>query len=104
MNRREFLTHLCALPVGAAILGAPAALAADTSGSSAWPTFKAGEPGRLLASSDGGRTWQVNANFGPEMTVLGVTHDERCAYLRLAFRGNEFTLVSTDGKQWRTTL
>jgi hypothetical protein len=103
MNRREFLTHLCVLPVGAAVVGPPAALAADSSGSLAWPAFKAGESGRLLASSDGGRTWQVNTNFGPETTVVGVTHDERYAYLRLACRGHEFTLTSADGRRWRTT-
>ncbi len=103
MNRREFLTSLCSVPLGVATFGTATALAADAPAAFAWPAFKAGEAGRLLASGDGGRTWQVSANFGPETTVVGVTHDERYAYLRLASRGHEFTLISTDGKVWRTT-
>jgi photosystem II stability/assembly factor-like uncharacterized protein len=102
LNRREFLTSLCSVPLGALALGAPAALAADAPATSSWPALKAGENGRLLESSDGGRTWQINADFGPEMTIVSITHDEQYAHLRLAFSGHEFTLISTDGKQWRT--
>jgi photosystem II stability/assembly factor-like uncharacterized protein len=107
LNRRGFLSSIAGLPLAAAFAGLPAvapALAAVAL--SPGNIFKTGapqgEPGRLWVSSDGGRTWRGSANFGPDVAITGIDQDGPLARLRLESRGQAFTLVSDDGKRWRT--
>jgi hypothetical protein len=97
MNRRGFLSAIVGLPLAAAL--PRGAWATD---GSAQVTYRAAEAGRLMESRDGGRTWQLNTDFGPSISIVGIAPDGPRTRLELEHRGLRFTLTSADGKYWRT--
>lgn len=110
MSRREFLKLATAGAVGLVVaawepvLGdsdvqaQKDALAKKT----ARPRCKAGPDGCILISEDGGSSWKVAANFGPEYKVRRVAPQRKAFRADLIFQGKKIILNSPDGRLWRT--
>jgi len=58
--------------------------------------------GRLLESTDGGKTWLPTVNFGPGYTVRALYHRKDLVFADLTFQGYPVTLKSSDGRVWYT--
>lgn len=56
--------------------------------------------GRIVRSSDGGATWEVNDDFGPAYRVVALGRCEAGVFARLSFRDVSFTLRSSDAVRW----
>lgn len=129
MKRRGFL-KLCGLTIGAGALGTllpgpadagptsgPQSVGDSSATASASRTarvgggavafkqrlFRVGEAGTVLHSLDGGSTWSVHSNFGPEIAVnrLDVTGKRLRAQLGHFSEPFSLTMSSTDD-HWRT--
>lgn len=66
------------------------------------PRFKGTANGQILTSPDGGKTWQVAVDFGPQCKVQKVIRGRTKMKADLVYEGLPFTLVSTDGRTWYT--
>lgn len=92
---RQFATTAC---TGALALAVPfSALAQPT------PRFKAGAPGQLLASADGGLTWDVHTNFGEAIQIADIRQTGRSTALKLRYQNRPFRLSSTLDGRWHGT-
>jgi hypothetical protein len=111
LSRRDFLKLAAAGVVGLAVsswepaLGGSDALAQKETPApkAVRPKCKAGPEGRILISEDGGKSWQVAANFGPEYSVRRVAPQRKAFRADLIFQGKKIILISADGRLWRTS-
>jgi hypothetical protein len=84
--------------VGIVASGVPAAAQAESQGR----TIKGTADGKILASTDAGKSWQLKANFGPDISVLDIRQDGPHSYAQLGFQSHSFWLRSSDGVEWWT--
>ena len=56
--------------------------------------------GRILESIDNGKTWRVNADFGPECPVQEIRIDSHGLLAEIEHKGLKFILKSIDGRHW----
>ena len=97
MNRREFFKGIATISL-ATLLGAAAPL--PTPVEFKGKMLKPAQGGRILESTDGGRNWQFNANFGPECSVLQLTPQDNELFATIDFHGLKFYLKSPNGTIW----
>lgn len=94
MNRREFLSML-SMGVGSLFLrlqiykSAPARLLKPSGG-------------KILTFNEGGRTWDVSINLGPQYEVMEIYQDRDYFYARVRFQNHNILLKSPDGLRWYT--
>lgn len=107
MNRREFLklggaiSAMLVLPLGLLGQEIDSLATVELNGT----TYRGASDGKVYASADAGKTWNLLADFGPGFTVFSLTAvpDNRI-YARLGFAGKSFGLVfSLSEHTWRTT-
>jgi hypothetical protein len=98
MNRREFVTMMALSLVGIVAGGVPTAAQAKSRGG----MIKGTADGKILASADAGKSWQIKADFGPDISVLDIRQDGPYAYAQLGFQSYSFWLRSSDGAKWWT--
>jgi len=56
--------------------------------------------GQVFTSKDGGKTWQMQSQFGPDYTVLDIfTARDGQLYLQMGYKHYNFHLVQTANKQ-----
>jgi hypothetical protein len=110
MNRRAFLKRVSANAlVGAIILVLPEIQASTITGPSTFftvealgKTYKGTRDGRLYESIDREMTWRPVANFGSHCSVVSIVERQRKLFAVIGVQRFTFTLVSTDGREWRT--
>ncbi|MBL8061493.1 MAG: hypothetical protein JNK32_00620 [Anaerolineales bacterium] len=107
MNRRDFLKVggllSAALLLQLSPLGQTAYLPveAQTGGK----LYRGTSDGRVLISSDAGKSWQLHSNFGSMIDILGLTVDlQGQLFAQLGFKGHHFELVLAQNgtNTWRT--
>lgn len=64
--------------------------------------YKGTRDGKILESTDGGRTWQVVANFGKEYSIRAVVRRRRNLVATLKQRRHSFEIKSLDARTWYT--
>jgi len=104
MNRREFI-KLSAITAAVVISNAGHFARVITSPAQVRvgdKIFKGSQDGKILTSQDSGKTWQVHALFGEEVSVMDLTMDDSDqVYAQMGFRGFIFHLKLTqDGRNW----
>lgn len=106
MNRRSFLTLAAVSPVVAGVpvlLSAPQqSLAGGTAAATQATGFLGTADGRIYKSVQAGETWSLLANFGKHCTVRHIRDAGDSLEATIETRGFVFTLLSTDGRVWRT--
>ena len=106
MNRRSFLTLAAAAPLVAAapvLLPAPQqALAAELPAAAPATGYLGTADGRIYRSLDAGQAWSLSANFGKHCTVRQIRDAGDALEATVETQGFVFTLLSTDGRVWRT--
>jgi len=107
MHRRAFL-KLIGLSAGA--LAAPlslpglAAAGAVKTVSFGDSLFRVGGRGKILASANGGSTWQVHSDLGDIYTVSKLAVERGRLRATVAFGSGVFGLaLASDSKRWLTT-
>jgi len=65
--------------------------------------YKGTDDGRILASADGGLTWDCRIKLGPNMQVRRLAKAGGGLSAGIGFSGGDFELASEDGIVWRTT-
>lgn len=106
MNRRRFLKLAGIASVGAALQisligGASRTDAAESAGRR---LYRGDRRGRIYASRDAGRTWQLHTDLGPQYSIrrMGRERNGRVG-TSVVYRGREFKLkLATDEQSWRT--
>ncbi len=65
--------------------------------------YRGDAAGNIFVSRDAGRTWQVQARFGPRCPVIALYQDKaRQVYARLAHAGRSFDLfLAAEANAWR---
>jgi hypothetical protein len=58
--------------------------------------------GRILESSDGGKTWQQVANFGKHCAVVALAEQRGQCLAQVEVQSFRFALTSTDARTWYT--
>jgi len=60
--------------------------------------------GKILVSTNAGKSWQSHTNFGPIFSILGINVDHQGQVrAQLGFEARSFELaLAEDGKTWRT--
>jgi hypothetical protein len=104
LSRRSFLKLIGAGLMGLAAASLEPILGGDVAFAQrgARPMCRPGQNGQILLSEDGGNRWQIGANFGPEYHVRRVAPQKGVFKADLIYQGKKFTLVSQDGRLWRT--
>ncbi len=106
MNRRQFLTMVTAVSaVGLVRLSTPHLAAAKGLTPTLRQTtlYQGTKDGKLYESTDGGKSWQLVANFGSHCTVERiVTQRDGGLSVRMLCSGYTFDLYSKDARLWRT--
>src|SRR5512139_1848379 len=64
--------------------------------------FRGTQDGRILESLDGGRTWDLIANFGEHCSILAILEHSSEIYTEVGLQGYSFFLRSPDGFEWYT--
>jgi hypothetical protein len=106
MDRREFLklggaiSAMLVLSLGLLGQGIDSLTTVELNGT----TYRGASDGKVYASADAGKTWNLLADFGPGFTVFSLTLVPRGRiYARLGFAGRGFGLVwSQADRAWRT--
>jgi len=114
MNRRDFLhsaaTVSLATLVGVGVPGLRAATAGESlsgNGGQVAPSggrFKGTPYGRIFESLDGGKTWQLRADFGAHCAIPEVFESQGKIYARIMVQGYSFLIKSSDARFWYTTV
>jgi hypothetical protein len=105
MNRRQFLTAATAITtIGVMHLATPRFAAAKTVIPTQRGTLYEGtKDGKLYESVDGGKTWTLLADFGPEYPVLLITPGANdLLAVTLGYTYLSFDIYTTDRTIWRT--
>src|SRR5689334_14747326 len=109
MQRRVFLKLLGLAGVGSTVPLQGFAGVLDAA--SAWNPavaydnrfYRVGGDGRILVSDDFGKSWQVNANFGPTCDVVGLTKRSGRLTATASYQGMGFPLyLGSDRRKWFT--
>ncbi|MBI2839710.1 MAG: hypothetical protein HYX75_15470 [Acidobacteria bacterium] len=99
-------TAISAIGVAAAgLVVSPLLSALDTVAGQADATvakYKGTRDGKILESTDGGKTWQVVANFGKEYSIRAVVRRRRNLVATLKQRRRSFEIKSLDARTWYT--
>lgn len=99
MNRRKFLTGIAELSVAGLVTTLwPAYFEAKADGR----ILKGTAEGQIFESVDGGQSWQLIANFGPDCPILEVFQDYGQFYVRIGCQEYSFLVQSLDGRNWWT--
>lgn len=66
--------------------------------------YRGASDGRILVSSDLGKTWQLHTNFGADFAIIGLsTNYGGQLRAQLEFAGNPFELaLAQNSKTWKT--
>ncbi len=105
MNRRQFLTiTTISAMTGVVGLGRPYLVTAKgITPITRRKLYQGTKDGKLFESLDGGKTWQLVANFGAHCSVDSVvTQQDGMVMAKLACTGYTFELQSSDARLWRT--
>ncbi|MCL4262376.1 MAG: hypothetical protein KJ069_04145 [Anaerolineae bacterium] len=104
MNRRQFLTMVTAVSaVGLARLSTPhLTFAKGLTPALRQTLYRGTRDGKLYESTDGGKSWQLVANFGTHCTVDQIVTRRGGIYVHIICSGYSFDLHSTDARVWRT--
>ena len=106
MNRRQFLTMATAVSVvSLARLTTPHLAAAKglTPVLRQATLYQGTKDGKLYESTDGGKTWQLVANFGSHCAIDRVVRQQNGSIsIKMFCSGYAFELRSTDARVWRT--
>ncbi len=97
MNRREFFKASLAGLVVAAI---PKVALAKTQDERNGKIFKGTVDGRIMESSDDGRNWQLNMDFGPDISIVNIYRKGQEVYANLRFREHGFNMKLNDDSNW----
>lgn len=105
MNRRDFLKIGTVASAFGVIAASPfdKALAFDLGANINGKLYKAGSNGRVLVSSDKGKSWKLHTKFGTEYAVQNVfTATDQRLYAKMTYKKVNFYLVlSNDSQTWR---
>jgi len=100
MNRRDFICGPAATGLAAAAVASlPLHALAFPS-----PTYRRGEHGLVMCSEDGGASWRVVMDVGPDCRVLEIQQHAGHLSCRVATGSHGFTLFSRDGRHWASSL
>lgn len=105
MDRRQFLSAATAVTaVGLMHLATPRLFATNGLAPILSPMFYRGtKDGKLYETNDGGKTWQLIADFGSHCAIDRVViHKNGDTAVKLVCAGYTFDLYSTDARVWRT--
>ena len=105
MNRRQFLTVATAVTaVGMVRLASPRLVAAKGLTPILRQTlYKGTKDGQLYESVDGGKTWQLVADFGSHCAISQIfMRPGNDLQIKLICAGYSFDLHSKDARVWRT--
>ncbi len=64
--------------------------------------FRGTRDGRILESLDGGKTWNLIADFGEHCSILAIFEHNGEIYTEVGILGYSFFLRSPDALVWRT--
>ena len=66
--------------------------------------YRGTDDGRIYTSSNSGKSWQLHTNFGPDLSVWGLSAGSRGdVRLQLGFAGHSILLrLMPNGKTWQT--
>ncbi len=112
MDRRDFLkvmTQISTTGLAAAILAnlparaAPDASLAPIQTEALGRKFRGTSDGRIFESRDGGRTWQLIANFGKHCAILTLLEHQDQVYAQIGVQGYSFLVRSSNARLWYTT-
>ena len=104
MHRRDFLRSTAAIAggvAGASVLGA--ATGATIAGAATKARrYRGTRHGKVLYSDDGGRTWRLLTDFGPELDVQRVKEASKRVTAHVVYgRHGSFNLaLQKDGRTW----
>lgn len=100
MNRREFLT-VTGIVVLTGLVGFSKPQTAEAQ--FLRKLYQGTTDGKLLESTDGGKTWHQVVNFGEQYTINKVTVDRSgTIYVQLGYMGGTFDLYSPNLLIWWT--
>ena len=110
-NRRDFLkvvaqisttgltlAILAGLPAGISPVASPASVQIEALGRK----FKGTPDGRNFESLDGGKTWQLIANFGAHCSILTLLGRQGQVYAQIGVQGYSFLVRSPNARLWYT--
>jgi hypothetical protein len=100
MNRREFLKGVATVSLAGSLA---TLLSANVQADAGARLYKGTAEGKILESDDGGRSWQVTANFGKTCPIWGVYSDRGELYAEMGASPQRFFLKSSDGRTWYTS-
>ncbi len=111
LNRRDFLkvmaqisttgltlALLAGLPARMSLNVSPAPVQAEALGRK----FRGTSDGRVFESLDGGRTWQLIANFGEHCSILTLFERQSQVYAQIGVQGYSFLVRSPNARLWYT--
>ena len=111
LNRRDFLkvmaqistagltlATLAELPTRMSLDVSPAPVQAEALGRK----FRGTSDGRVFESLDGGKTWQLIANFGKHCSILTLVERQGQIYAQIGVQGYRFLLRSPNARRWYT--
>jgi len=107
MVRRDFL-KLSGLVTAALLVQATPAVAAaaklPVQVEAGGRLYRGSDDGRIYTSVNSGKSWQLHTDFGPNLSVWGLSADARGGvHTQLGFAGYGFHLsLMQDGKTWQT--
>lgn len=108
MNRREFLKLSGMMSAFVFVSLSPINVLAKSSEESQTAAvgkklYRGARNGNIYVSQNGGKTWKLQAGFGPNCPIMGMTvaaNGQPCA--RVGFKKYSFRMVlSKDGTAWR---
>jgi hypothetical protein len=104
MNRRDFLKSGVKMLAVASILAGPANYLSMLPVKAAAPRkiYRGTQTGSIQVSEDGGRSWQLHTNFGPDYSILNISKgSDGRTYAHTGFKQRSFHLVlSKNEKSW----
>jgi len=105
MNRRKFLKNAACITAGG-ISGVFAldqkAFGAQAEARLNGSKYRGNRKGQILESTDGGFTWEVCADFGPQIAFLHIFKFKKQLYAWGTYLRKPFFLKSGDGRCWYT--
>lgn len=107
MNRRDFLKIGGLLSAALLLQLSPVGKMASQpiQAQAGGKLYRATSDGRILISSDAGKSWQLHTNFGPIVDILDLTVDlQGELFAQLGFKGHRFELALAQNgtNTWRT--